>query len=108
MSHRLFTVLGIMVVVCVGVSYISGFMRLHAINQDIRRVEEEAAAWEKRILELQVRVDEAKSDAYAERVAREQLGLVKPGETLYIVAEPYQGEFTPVRRRPGPPPEIGD
>jgi len=43
-----------------------------------------------------------------ERVARERLGLVKPGETLYVVAQPDSSGFEPVQRRLGHTPEIGD
>lgn len=40
---------------------------------------------------LQKRVDELATDSAVERLAREQLNLVKPGETAYAVLPPTDG-----------------
>ncbi|MCC7371728.1 MAG: septum formation initiator family protein [Chloroflexi bacterium] len=51
------------------------------IRADVRRLREEN-------LRLQKELNEARSDAGIERVAREQLGLVKPGDTAVQIVLP--------------------
>jgi len=53
--------------------------RLDQVNAQI-------AATEKRTAELKQEITYLKSDAYVEKVAREQLGLVKPGEIIFLPA----------------------
>lgn len=58
-----------------------------ALNSEIR-------AQQERYQELQALEQYLKSDEYVEQVARQQLGLVKPGETA-IIAIPTQPSPTP-------------
>ncbi len=60
-----------------------------ALRQEIQTIERANAALETRIANL-------KTDAYIERVAREELNLVRPGETSYVVV-PVGPRATPVR-----------
>jgi hypothetical protein len=69
---------------------------------------EECRGWELRLDELRKEIAAASTNEYVERAARERLGLVKPGETLYIVTQPDTSGFVPVQRRPGKPIEIND
>ena len=48
---------------------------------------------------LQADVDALKTDAEIEKLAREKLGYVRPGEKAYIVLDPPEDE-----KRPAPPP----
>lgn len=65
-----------------------------ALNAEIR---DQQAKYQ----ELQALEQYVKSDEYIEQVAREQLGLVKPGETA-IVAIPTQPSPTPAPDAPAP------
>lgn len=63
----------------------------------IYRVEQELAAYRQQkiaLLEEQARLEQEirklNSDAYIEKVAREQLGLIKPGETVILTARPAE------------------
>jgi cell division protein FtsB len=58
-----------------------------SLRQEIRVIETANAALERRIVEM-------KTDAYVERVAREELNLARPGETSFVVV--------PVGPRPTP------
>lgn len=108
MSSKVTVVLMIMLVVCVGLCYIGGRARLSAVKKETEQIVDECREWEMRIQDLEDQVDEAQTEEYIERMAREKLGLVKPGETLYIVSEPDSSGFAPVVRRKSGPAEIGD
>lgn len=54
------------------------------IRADVARLREEN-------LRLQRELDEARSDAGVEKIAREQLGLVKPGDTAIQIIVPQGG-----------------
>jgi cell division protein DivIC len=107
-SSKLTVVLTIVLVVCVGLCYAGGRARLLALRKETERLEAECEEWQSRIRDLESEIEEAQTDEYVERIAREKLGLVKPGETLYIVAEPDASGFTPVAKRKDRPAEIGD
>lgn len=108
MSSKLTVVLAILLTVCVGLTYINGRMKCADLERETERLLEECRVWELRLDELQREIDTANTHDYVERTAREKLGLVKPGETLYLVAQPDPSGFSPVERRPGKPIEIGD
>ncbi len=82
--------------------YLRGYLELVRVNYQISVVEREIGVWEARCDELRKQIDYISSDEYAEKVAREQLGLVKPGEVPFIVAEPVNPDAPPgVRKRAG-------
>ncbi len=53
---------------------------------------------------LQAAVSDARSDASIEKVAREQLNLVKPGDRPIVLVGPPGGQAAEPSARPGPPP----
>ncbi|MFQ6672815.1 MAG: septum formation initiator family protein [Candidatus Tectimicrobiota bacterium] len=67
-----------------------GLMEVYALSQKIRATSEEIALYEQKNKALQDRIENLKHDPYTiEQIAREELGLVKPGETVYeFVDEP--------------------
>lgn len=86
--------------------YLRGYLELVRVNYQISVVEREIGVWEARCDELRKQIDYISSDEYAEKVAREQLGLVKPGEVPFIVAEPVNPDAPPgVRKRAGANPD---
>jgi cell division protein FtsL len=60
-------------------------------NKDIADAEHRVAVLNQANAALQKRVDELGTDSAVERLAREQLNLVKPGETAYAVLPPAEG-----------------
>ena len=66
----------------------------HQLNQQENQLNDEIASMQDQYQRLQALEQYMKSDEYIEAVAREQLGLVKPGETG-IVAVPTQPSPTP-------------
>ncbi len=57
---------------------------------------QEIAAIERANADLETRIATMKTDAYVERVAREELNLVRPGETAYVVV-PVGPQPTPAK-----------
>lgn len=63
------------------------FMQLRSINRNIDQVQEKIRYMQQKNKELTQEIKRLQSDAYVERIAREKLGLVKPGETVLLQAE---------------------
>ncbi|OPZ62457.1 MAG: cell division protein FtsB [Firmicutes bacterium ADurb.Bin506] len=108
MSQRAFRWTIIAAVVLFGLSLAAGISRVASINRQTALLLQECEQWSDRVDDVNAEIGVATSDEYVERVARERLGLVKPGETLYVVAQPDTSGFEPVKPRPGHTPEIGD
>lgn len=91
LTTRFWLIIGLLVFGYAAVSYTTGFLEIWRLRQEIQRVELEIAATKTRNEQLRHELAYLQSDEYIEKVAREELGLVRPGETPVI--------FTPV---PGP------
>jgi cell division protein FtsB len=66
-------------------------------KEELARTEQQAAVLERRNEALAARADQLRDHAFLERLARQCLGMVKPGETAFVVV-PKEGA-------PAPPPE---
>jgi cell division protein FtsB len=64
---------------------------------ELARFEQQAAALERKNGALAARAEQLRDEAFLERLARQCLGMVKPGETAFVVV-PREGA-------PAPPPE---
>jgi cell division protein FtsB len=64
---------------------------------ELARLERQAAALERTNDTLAARAEQLRDDAFLERLARQCLGMVKPGEIAFVVV-PKEGA-------PAPPPE---
>lgn len=62
-----------------------------AVKRRLANLEEEIAYYRSMNLALEERLKVLSSDEYIERVAREKLGLVKPGEVLLVPVK-HQGQ----------------
>lgn len=60
-------------------------------KRDIASAERRVAVLNEANAALQQRIDELGTDSAVERLAREQLNLVKPGEIAYAVLPPTEG-----------------
>lgn len=65
-----------------------GFMQSYQLRQDLAEVESRIRAVEIRNENIRDELERLQSAEYVERVAREELGLVNPGEELYILSQP--------------------
>ncbi|MHB1324494.1 MAG: FtsB family cell division protein [Coriobacteriia bacterium] len=63
-------------------------------QREVRTLEEELASLQQRNGELRDEVEQLKTPEGVEEVARETLGLVKPGEQAYVVTGGTLGEST--------------
>lgn len=71
-------------------SYVNGYIQIAKIKSEIKRVQEEIKAVEAHNEELKQELAYLQSDEYIEKVARQELGLVRPGETAVRVASPQE------------------
>lgn len=80
----------IMVFLIVWLSYTFGkvFVEHHRLKQELEELAYEIRAFELRNEEIRLKIEEHSSPDYIEQVAREELGLVKPGEIRYIISQP--------------------
>ncbi|MCI5679020.1 MAG: septum formation initiator family protein [Bacteroidales bacterium] len=71
-------------VVTVSVGIGTQFIHYQELQEELAVVTAEIEKEQKRQLEFESRREYYTSDSYIEQVAREQLGMVKPNEILYI------------------------
>ena len=74
-----------------GISPLRGYLDQRAQLAELRR---QAATLEHQNAQLQHKIDELSDPTYLERLARECLGMVKPGETAFVIV-PKHGSPTP-------------
>jgi cell division protein FtsB len=72
------------IVVCLAGITISSMWRLSEIRRQTTLLEEELSYWQGRLDDVEKEIREATKDETIERIARERLGLVMPGETVYM------------------------
>jgi cell division protein FtsB len=81
----------------------------YRLNQQAEALRVEVLALRSRNIQLQQEIIEARTDAAIEKNAREQLGLVKPGDNALIIDPPPGGErpaaSDAAARSAAPPPE---
>lgn len=66
------------------ISFFAHFQRLYVLQKDIKEIERQLQELSLKNEELKKQLKQVQSDAYIEQVAREKLGLVKPGETRIV------------------------
>jgi cell division protein FtsB len=71
------------------------FMRLHTLERGVARAEQDLEHMKAQNMALWERVRLLQSNAYVESVAREKLGLVKPGEVPVVIQKSEDGSQTP-------------
>lgn len=78
---------------------------LYAMQNNVETIQAQVEELRNKNAALREEINKIKSDAYVEQVAREQLGLVKPGETLVV---PTQGTTSSDKKtQPSTPPTSG-
>lgn len=85
--------------------YLRSYLELVRMKYQISVVNQEIEVWEERCNELREQIEYLSSDDYVEKMAREKLGLVKPGEIQFIVTDPASSDKPAgVEERPGTDP----
>lgn len=87
------------IVVCSVVIVANGYIKIKNIKDQRQVVMGEFIQLEDDLKELKLQLDTVQSDEFVEKTAREELGLVKPGEQLIILAEPNVGGFDTTPRK---------
>jgi len=82
------------IVVCSAVIVTNGYLKIRNIKEQRQVVMGEFIKLEEDLKELKLELDTVQSDEFVEKTAREELGLVKPGEQLIILAEPGKVELS--------------
>ncbi|MCL5290292.1 MAG: FtsB family cell division protein [Bacillota bacterium] len=86
--------LGLLISVALAAYFIftmgSQFTQLHAMQSNMDSLQIQVEELKSRNAALRQEIKQIKSDSYVEQAAREQLGLVKPGETLVVQAQSQQ------------------
>jgi cell division protein FtsB len=62
-------------------------MAINRMRDDISKYDLENKKVEEANQYLNDQIEFAKTDEYKEKMARERIGLIKPGETVYIINE---------------------
>lgn len=107
LTPRFWAMIGLLFAAYLAVLYAAGSYRIFRLHQAIERSERQVRVAEQRNQQLRTMLAGMESDAYIEQAAREKLGLVRPGETPYVIARP-QDPADPfyVKRRPGEADEL--
>ncbi len=79
---------------------------LVAQNERLDNVREEIAVLDRENEELDTRVTDLGTDAMIERLAREELGLVRPGEDAIVLVPPGSLDPVPATTLPVPAPAV--
>lgn len=95
LTPRFWLMIFILFLVYMAGSYAAGFVQIWRMQNQIAEIKAEITAAESRNDELKDELSYLQSDEYVEKVAREELGLVKPGETAIIVTSPDQKKASP-------------
>jgi len=73
-------------------NFYQNIVKLNQIENEIDEIENQIARAEAENEKLKEQIDNSSSYEYIEEVAREKLGLVKPGEKMFIPVEEEEKE----------------
>jgi cell division protein FtsB len=78
------------------------YRQIMEANQNVERARERLAALEAENAELEADVEALETPTEIEKLAREKLGYVRPGETAYVVLDPPESEVESTEPEPEP------
>ncbi|MFW6270181.1 MAG: FtsB family cell division protein [Bacillota bacterium] len=82
-----FFVLMIIIILFAGWKFYINFCELEQLNREMKQLENNLKEAKQKNEELETKLKRVDDEEYIEQIAREKLGLVKPGETLLIPVE---------------------
>ncbi len=74
----------VVMLLCFGTSYAVTQLRYGQITDHVQALSQEKVGLMDRINELSTQLDYVSTDAYVERVARDELNMIRPGEIRYV------------------------
>lgn len=80
-------------------AFADGFVKLAKIRYSILELQAQKESWQQKIDGMKAEIDKLNSPEYIEKLARDRLGLVKPGESLILVAEPAGKGEGPIAKK---------
>ncbi|NLJ80172.1 MAG: septum formation initiator family protein [Firmicutes bacterium] len=86
-------ILGFVLLLWVGLNFAKNAVANYRLKKEITALERRLEVLELRGLELEKEIANWQCLENVERVAREELGLVKPGETVYILSQPLEEDL---------------
>lgn len=87
------------IVVYIAFSFGDQLMKINAMNREVEKVNQQLVGLEERNHQLKKEIKNLQSKTYVERIAREKLGLVKPGEVVILQAETNNQVKAPEREQ---------
>lgn len=101
-TPRFFLILLGLLCLWITIGFANRYLHIVLLQGKIVRVEREIAATTSRNEATRRQIQDMQSDVYIEKIAREKLGLIKPGETVYIpVRSAAPDDPQDVKKRPG-------
>lgn len=91
-TSRFYALLLLVVLLTLGIRWVQGFAVQRGLQRELEALQVDLDATRSRAAQLEAQVSEMQSDAFVERKAREDLGLVKPGEARYQVVPSQEDE----------------
>lgn len=88
LTPRFGATLAVALLVYAGATYAAGYVRIIRLERKIQGVESAIGEARTRNAQLRAELEMMGSEEYIERVARERLRLVEPGDTVYMVTDP--------------------
>lgn len=83
-TRQPYTGLIILIVVCFTISCLITQICYHSASVRVNRLSSEKFARSNDVELLKEQLSYVRSDAYVERIARDEFGLIKPGEIRYV------------------------
>ena len=74
----------VVMLLCFGASYAVTQMRYGQITEHVNELSEEKVSLIDRVSALNSQLGYVSTDAYVERVARDELNMIRPGEVRYV------------------------
>lgn len=81
--YRLITTIGVFIIICLLIVIGAQFIRYQKVQQELADFEKRVRDYELRQAAVEEEIERLQNLDYIEALARERLGLVKPGEIIF-------------------------
>ena len=81
---RFYVFIIVIMLLCFGVSGIASQVHYSRVSQRVNGLASQRLALSSRVKELNSQLNYVRTDAYIERVARDELNMIMPGEIRYV------------------------
>ena len=92
-KNKIPLIVGIILAVYLGLSLVNQFNKLQVMHDDLDLMQKEVDTLKTKNESLREELKNVQSNAYIEQMAREKLGLVKPGEKRIVPVDKNQPEM---------------